>query len=253
MEVLVKGPSESEDWEKLRSKAKVPSFDLKISIPKRALEVFWGEGSVVVKRWTSSLKLQMTEGNLSFEKGEGPLMIQLIKGRLKVIEHQGNVELQTYKGQAFVEKIKGSLSVNNHSSTYQIQEQEGPSDFRNHSGTIVYKSIKGNMFLKNVSGVVSLTELEGSFEGELERGAINVEASKLLSFVANSDAAPVTLKVPKDSGARVRLRSEKGRLRAPAHLRKVRKGRWTELTGRLRGEEQGQIKIVSKYGDIMLK
>ena len=253
MEVLVKGPSETEDWEKLRSKSELPSFDLKVRVPKRSLEIFWGEGSVVVKRWVSPISLQMTEGDVSFEKGEGPLMAQLIKGRLKITEHQGNIGLQTFNGQVFLENTKGSLNVNNHSSSYQIKDHQGPSDFRNHSGTVVYKAIKGNMSLKNVSGVISLTELDGSFEGEFDKGAINVEALKLQNFVVNTNSAPITLKFPKDSGARVKLRSEKGRLRAPSHLRKIRKGRWTELRGQLRGGEQGQIKIVSKYGDIMLK
>ncbi|NQZ18859.1 MAG: DUF4097 family beta strand repeat protein, partial [Bdellovibrionales bacterium] len=151
------------------------------------------------------------------------------------------------------EKVKGAVTINNHSASYQITEIEGPSDFRYHSGTVAYKIIKGQVRLKNVSGVVSLNELDGSFEGDLQKGAINVVATHLQSFVANSDSSPVTLKVSKKSGARVKLRSEKGRLIAPIHLRKVKKGRWSERIGRLKGEEQGQIKIISKYGDIVLK
>lgn len=253
LEVIVKGPSESEDWEKVRANNSIPSFEIKLTAPQKAMEVFWSEGSVLAKKWKAPLTVQMTEGDMAFEMGEGPLMAQLIKGRLKVLDHQGDVELQTYNGQVFLEKIKGTLKVNNHSSNYQIQEQQGSSDYRNHSGSLVFKDIKGQIRLKNISGVISLNELNGSFEADMDKGAVNVVASQLQNFVVNTESAPVTLKAPRSSGASVKIRSEKGRLHAPTHLRKSTKGRWTELTGRLKGDDQGQIKIVSKYGDIVLK
>ena len=55
VEIVVKGPSEQEDWDKVRSKSAVPTFNLKILAPIRPIEVYWGEGKVISSAWPSDL------------------------------------------------------------------------------------------------------------------------------------------------------------------------------------------------------
>lgn len=252
VEVFVKGPSEQEDWEKLRA-GQVPPFDMRITAPLRPLEIFWGEGSFSASGWKSNLSLQMTQGAIKVSESMGNLNLQLINGRIAVDKHQGNVDIQSFKGQVVTDETKGAMTLNNHSSIYKLTNHEGPVELRNHSGSVTMNKIKGRSVVKNVSGVVRLLEYSGSFDGDFSKGELRAKVKSLQSFSVISDDAAITLDAPKESGAMVSLRSEKGSLWAPIHLRKTKKGLWTERNGRLKGKEQGNIKIISKYGNIVLK
>ncbi len=253
IEIRLKSGSAQQGWDQVRSKTDVPSFDMKITAPRKAIEIFWNEGQVLAESWKSDLNLQMTTGNAKITKGEGDLQVQLLTGRLEISEHLGNISLQTFKGQTLISKTNGALSINNHSARCQFNEHEGPLEIRNHSGSTTLAQIKGNVTVKNVSGAVSLSDFEGSFSGDFSKGALDAKVTRLQNFSVNSGDATVTLDAPKDSGAIVSLRTEKGKLWAPLFLQRLKKGRWQERKGRLKGKEQGNIKIISKYGDIVLK
>lgn len=253
LEVVVKGPSEQESFEKWRGGQKLPHFDMKVTAPVRPLEIFWGEGEVFTKGWKSGLSLQMNNGKTKIEEGDGPLKIQLIRGRIDVAKHQGAIDIQSFKGETILTETKGTLSLNNHSAKYQLTGHQGPIRIKNHSGTISMKEVDGSSQVRNVSGVMRLRDYSGSFSGEFTRGSLDAKVKSLQSFVINSEDAAITVDAPKESGARVSIRSEKGRLWGPPYLRKIKKGRWTERKGRLKGKEQGNIKIISKYGDIVVK
>jgi len=253
LEILVKGPSETEDWEKLRSGANFPEFEMKITLPPKSLEIFWAQGQVVADSFPADLSVQMTEGDVHVGAGKGHLMLQLIKGRGKVLKHEGPIDIQSFNGQFTLSQSQGSLTVNNHSANYSISQHKGPLEIRNHSGSIKVVDMQGTVTLKNVSGVVSLDKIQGSLSGDVNGGRLDAKFDSLQSFSLASEKGVVHLEAPKDSGALVSLRSEKGQMYAPIHLRKQRRGRWTERKGQLKGQEQGNIKIVSKYGDIVLK
>jgi hypothetical protein len=253
IEVRVKNSLEQEGWNKLTQSQEVPSFQMKVTAPMRPLEIFWHEGQVFTDQWKSDLTLQMTQGKVKLTKGEGNIRLQLLDGRLEVSEQVGAVALQTYKGETRLSKNKGSLVVNNHSARVDVTEQEGPVEFQNHSGTLSIKKQTGTAVVRNVNGAVVLREFSGSFEGDFSKGSLDAKVDVFQNFRVTSDEAAVTLDVPKESGASVHLRTEKGRLWAPIYLQKLKKGRWVERKGRLKGKEQGNIKIVSKYGDIVIK
>lgn len=252
-EIYVKSSVEQEGWDKVRAGKDIPVFDIKVTAPQRPIEISWDQGQVFTENWKSELTLQMTSGKAKFEKGQGKLNLQMVDGQIEVLEQQGPVALQTFKGRVILKKNKGALSLDNHSAQYFIDDQQGPVELRNHSGTLQLIKVKGQVVAKNVSGVVRLKEFSGSFQGDFTKGALDAKVEAIQNFKVSSDDAAITLDVPKDSGAQVLLRSEKGHLWAPIHLRRIKKGRWTERKGRLKGKEQGDIKIVSKYGDIMLK
>lgn len=253
VEVVVKGPSEQEDWEQLRNQKNVPEFDIKITAPQKDLEVFWGQGKFVVEQWKSNLSVQMTDGDMRVGQSKGNLMLHLIKGRMKVTEHQGNIETQTFNGQVVLEKTKGMVVIDNHSALYTVDEHNGPLEFRNHSGSLVDNKSSGSLNIKNISGVITIRDFSGSLEGEIGKGSLNAKMTNVQNVVVNSEEAAITLDVPDESGAMVSLRSQKGDLRSPDYLEKNEKGLWIEHKGRLKGKEQGNIKIISKYGNIVLK
>lgn len=253
IEIFVKGPSEQEDFEKFLEDKSVPPFILKVSAPVRPLEIFWAKGRFNLEKWDANVTLQITEGQVITRETKGALNIQIVEGRIDSAKHQGPMDIQAFKGQIILAETKGAISIDNHSASYGINEHEGPVNISSHSGSGTLTKISGNLKVNNVNGLLSLKEFSGSFEGEFSKGSLQAKLTQIQSFSVNSDEAAITLDVPKESGARVSLRSEKGRLWAPSHLQKVRKGQWTELRGRLKGKEQGNIKIISKYGDIVLK
>ncbi len=252
-EILVKGSSEQEDFEQLREGKNLPHFDIKVTAPQRPMEVYWNEGDVMVENWQSDLSTQVTKGTFLSRKGKGRYKVQMIDGTVDFAEHQGAIDVQTFKGKLKLVKTKGDLTINNHSASLLLSEHEGPIRIQNHSGSARLTDVKGRARVKNIAGVFRLTKYSGNFDGDFEKGSLVANFESLQSFKVNSEEAAVTLNAPKDSGALVSLRSEKGNLWGPPTLRKVKRGRWTEKKGRLRGEEQGNIKIISKYGDIVLK
>jgi DUF4097 and DUF4098 domain-containing protein YvlB len=253
LEILVRGPSETEDWEKLRAGTDLPEFEMKVTLPPKKLEIFWGKGQVVLEGFTADVSLQVTEGDVAASNGAGHLMLQLINGRGKLVNHKGPVDVQTFRGQMVTEKTQGYFHINNHSATYRVTDHKGPMDVRNHSGSVLASQIQGALTVKNVSGQVNFADVDGSLVGEIGSGRLSAKFQNLQNFSLQSERGTVTLEVPKSSGANVNLRSEKGKMYAPMYLGKSVRGRWTERKGRLKGDEQGNIKIVSKYGDIVLK
>ena len=255
VEVIVKGRAEQEDWNKVRS-GKRPSFRLKIFAPARPLELSWHKGVITAKDSVASITAQLTEGKFISENGKGTLSVQLINGSMSIKKHTGNLNLQSYKGSVSLSQTKGVLRVDNHTSRYTVNEHQGSAEINNYSGPVAIEAMEGALTLYNQSGVVSVLEHSGSIKGETSKGSLTAKAKRLQDFVVTSGSGLVNLKLPKDSGAFVRLRSEKGELQAykySNYLQKIRKGLWTELKGQLRGEGQGQVKIFSKYGNIVLR
>ena len=255
LEVSMKDSSSTErqDWSKIRSTKEVPGFGVRITVPRRPVEIFWHEGQVVVHKWEQSLSVQMTRGDIELKDGQGSLVLQLIQGRVKISGHKGKVELQSFGGQVSVDKTEGEWRLDNHSSSYKINGHRGPISLRNYNGSLDMRKVYGDLVVRNQNGKLKLNRFRGNFEARIEKGSLQAEVERLGNFTVESEEASIVLNVPKKSGAQVSLRSQKGRVKGPKHLRKIQKGLWEEYRGRLKGQKQGNIKIVSKYGDIVLK
>ncbi len=253
VEISVKNSLEQKDWEKIRSRDRIPDFEIKVTAPFRPMEIFWDEGQVLVSQWNESLSIQMTHGYIDTKGGKGPLMLQLINGKIKVSDHKGDVGIQSFSGKVFIKKTKGALDIDNHSAIYEVSGHWGTLGLRNYSGSVTTHGTRGSCLAGNINGKIHLNGFEGSFEGDFKGGSLNAKTKSLQNFVVKSEEASVVLKVPRRSGAKVSLQSQKGRIVGPRYLRKIRKGRWLERRGRLKGKDQGHIKIVSKYGEIVLK
>ena len=253
LEISMKGSLEQKDWEKIRSGDQNPDFDIKVTAPFKPVEVFWNEGLVSVGRWKESLSVQMTRGNMDVKEGRGLLMLQLIRGRIKVSNHKGDIGIQSFGGRVFVKKTKGTLDIDNHSAVYNVSNHQGVLGLRNYGGSVTARQTRGAFLVRNISGKIRLEGFEGSFEGDFDDGSLNARVKNLQNFVVKGEEASVVLKVPQKSGAKVSLQSRKGRIIGPRYLQKIRRGQWVERRGRLRGKEQGHIKIISKYGEIVLK
>ncbi|MEM7646863.1 MAG: hypothetical protein AAF203_08145, partial [Pseudomonadota bacterium] len=221
MEVVVKGPAEQEDWDKLRTKQEIPEFEMKLWVPPRELEVFWHSGAVVAQKWKGNLSLQMTEGAIKVEDGEGQLRLQMISGRVQVTNHKGNLDIQSFKGQVVTEQTQGLLSLDNHSAKAKVSKHNGPFHLNNHSGTISMVEVEGASQIRNVTGIVRASGFSGSLTGEIEKGSLSVKAKVVQNFTVNSSEAAITLDAPKESGAQVSLRSEKGHLWVPVYFQKI--------------------------------
>lgn len=253
VEILVKGPSEQEDWSKVRSGARIPDFDIKVTAPLKPLEIFWDEGQISVNQWNENLSIQMNHGRIETTRGKGSLVLHLIKGLIRISGHRGSIGIQSFNGRVFTKKTEGTLDIDNHSAVYEVTGHQGTLGLRNYSGSVLVSKARGPVLVRSVSGRIHLENFDGTFNGDLKGGSLDAKVKNLRNFVVKSEQAPVTLTVPRKSGARVSLRSQKGRVIGPAYLQKVRRGLWKERRGRLRGQEQGHIKIVSKYGKIVLK
>ena len=252
-QILVKGPSEQEDWNHLRTGSQLPQFHMKVSMPPKPVEVFWAEGEILVDQWNANLSLQMNKGTIQIQKGQGMVKAQLLEGDLQILQRKGSVEAQIFKGQMTAKGIEGSLRLDNFGALCRISDHKGPIDIHNHSGKLNLDNIEGGTSFENVSGAISLSQLAGSLEGNFVKGSLTAHLSSLQNINITSQDAAISIDAPKDSGAQVRLRSEKGDIWGPSFLHKSRKGLWVERKGRLKGKQQGSIKIVSKYGNIVLK
>lgn len=253
LELTVRSQNDSIDWERVQKRAEWPQFDIKLSVPAKKTEIFWGEGQVVIQNLKQDISVQMNEGDLSLTQHEGAAVVSLLKGRLKVAGTKGQLEIQSFQGQVQLENTQGAMTINNYSAAYRMENHQGPLQWINHSGNLVSKDLRGAVKIFNSSGMMSFKDLSGSIEGELKRGALSAQLKSVQTVSLTSDEAAIQLETPKESSALVSMRSEKGHLKAPPYFGKLQKGQWTELRGQLKGKEQGNIKIISKYGDIVLK
>jgi|GEM_PF-4419650 len=250
--IAVKGPSELEDWAKI-GEGKVPTFSLKISGPPRKVFVSWQEGSVDFKNWQQDVTVNTTKSSITTSGTKGALNLQSLNGTIKVAEHEGTMNLQARTGSMSVTNGSGPLTVSNLSASVRLLGHKGPVDLQTYRGGFSSQDGEGDIVFDSAAGALVVTGHTGSLRGVSKSGAISVKGKVIQDFNVTTDSGSVTLDLPKSAGAYVSIRSERGKLRGAPNFAKVRKGRWTELKGKLKGKDQGQVKIVSKYGDIVVK
>ena len=212
VEILVKGPSESEDWEKVRA-GDVPEFSLNLSAPSRPIAISWQEGKIELVGWEADATIHSTKGLIKSEKGKGLRNIQLLNGEISLNGHEGNIQIQSRLGKVWVKDSKGRITVDNYSSTYQVNNHQGGVDVQNYSGKMNLVGMAGQLNFNNNLGNFTLSGLTGSIKGESAKGVIKVKAKQIQDFIVNSHSGPVVLDLPKEAGAYVSIRSEKGTLR----------------------------------------
>lgn len=254
LEISLVGSSETDTWSQVLSpQGQAPEFEMKLSLPPKKVEVFWHHGLVFFDQYKGDATAQVSQGDIKAKGGEGSLALQLLKGRLHIVDHKGPLHLQVFQGKVDIKSGEGRLDLDSFSAEVNITEHKGPVAFKNHSGQVLASKVQGNMTLKNISGTLTLTDMEGSLNGEMGGGRLSAKFLSLQNFSLQNERGVVNLQVPPSSGALVSVRSQKGQIYVPPYLGKQVRGTWTERKGQLRGDEQGQIKILSKYGDVVLK
>lgn len=255
LEIRLTGASETDAWTQVLSSQTKPSpeYEMKLSLPPQKLEIFWHQGLVFIDKFKGDVAAQVSQGDIKAQNSEGQLSLQLIKGRLQVNDHKGPMDIQTFQGQTQIKNTAGLLSLDNFSADVNITGHKGSFEFKNHSGAVIATKVQGALTIKNVSGTLTVTDVDGSLKGEMGSGRLTAKFQTLQNFSLQNESGTISLQVPKTSGALVSVRSQKGQIYVPPYLGKRVRGQWTERSGQLRGSEQGNIKILSKYGDVVLK
>ena len=251
VEIRVRGPSSAQDWEKIQNQiGLIPAFEMVLKLPQKPVEIFWPQGSVSVENWSAPMNVQVNKGRVYLSKGRGDSSIQILDGTLRVEDHRGPLNLQTYKGQVFLKKIEGSLRVQNQMSSYKVSQFQGTGIFKNHVGNLSLSDVQGAMNLSSFGGFIVIRHLSGDFLGKINETSLKLQPSPLGKVEVHSKRGQVVLGVPKNSGASLKIRSLKSRVKTPSYLRRLKKGSWIEWTGRFKGKEKGSIEIVSEYGEV---
>jgi hypothetical protein len=235
--------------------AKPESPELVMDIEGFAVPVEIGakSGAVTVSNWSQPLSIVLVNGTVKSSVTEGRLRIQNQTGVISVDRHQGGLEVDSFAGKLAAQDVNGDVDVSDFSGDSSILRMKGNLDWRSHSGALSLNQSSGSLDFINGRGVVQVAAFEGAVRGQTELGSVTVAVQGLSDVRIESNQGAVSVKLPADSGASLRLRAEDGFVSVPASLRDAVSGGGRQASGQLPGVgPRGSVDLKSKSGALRI-
>ena len=247
-----KGPDGKAAWAQWL-KPNGPELHIELEAPSVPVEISLREGQVNSLGWKQSIAVVMMNGGIRSSGGEGLLRLQLQRGEVKVESHRGKVEVDSYGAKIAINALEGDLQLSNFGGESNLSALKGNLEVASHSGAIIVSKSTGSADFTTGRGTVNFSEFEGPLKGQADQGSVVVGVEGEAEVSIDSLQAPVTVKLPQNSGASLRLKSDEGVLNIPESLRGA--GSVGKVyNGRLRGDgSKGNVVVKSKSGNVRVR
>lgn len=246
-------PEDRTGWIKALESTAGPEMHFELVAPSVPVEVSIRSGEVQAQNWKESLSITLVDGKVKTNSGEGPLKVQIQRGEVRVDEQRGNVAVDSYAAKVTLNSVRGDLSLSNFAGDSSLNEIRGHLNLVGSSGAMNITQSSGSADFSMMRGAFNMTTFEGPVKGYTGQGPVTVAIKGEADVQVESDQAPVTVKLPANSGARLNVQTETGYLRLPDPLQKNLAGA-RRYTGRLQGAgEKGGVNVKSKSGFIRIQ
>jgi hypothetical protein len=146
------------------------------------------------------------------------------------------------------------LELTNFAGESSLSNVHGNIESLSQAGSLAVAESGGSMEFTSGRGGVSMVGFEGPIHGQTDHGAVSVSVAGEAEVHVDSNQGPVTVKLPADSGALVRLQTEEGQVAAPESISKGTTGRPKLISGRLAGTgPKGTVALKSKDGILRVR
>jgi hypothetical protein len=178
--------------------------------------------------------------------------------------HEAHISVAVPNGcPARVSVLTASATVGGIEASTSVRSLSGSITLDGVTGSITADTVSGNVEARGLAGRLSFKSVSGDLtlaNGSLDRLDAKTVSGRMTADLARACGAlqiatvsgPVTIRLPADANARVRLRSAAGRVRSEfAGLDRLDRPGTTTLTGTL-GAGSGQLAVTTMSGQVTL-
>jgi hypothetical protein len=246
------GPTSRTDWQS-QLKSGFPEFTLEIQSPSVPTEIAWREGNVNITGWRSNASITAVDGAVKLAKNEGDIRVQLQKGEIALQNHKGRVEIDSHMARVAITHVEGDVNLENFSGDSNLQDAKGSLRLRSVSGATLVSKSSGSVDFENGRAGLSIQGFDGQIRGQTEEGPVSAQIEGETDVHIESVQGHVSLKLPPNSGAQVRLQTEDGQLTGPDSLSSARGAESKTLAGKLGGQVRGNVVVKTKSGNVRIR
>jgi DUF4097 and DUF4098 domain-containing protein YvlB len=151
-----------------------------------------------------------------------------------------------------VSDVEGGLNLANFGGDSNLTSIRGHIDLKNHAGTMSVSKSSGSLdFLAGRAGL-TIQGFEGPIRGQTDLGAVTVGVEGDTEVSIESNQGNVSVKLPNDSGAAIRMQSDEGSVSPPEGIRPSGSGK--SASGRMNGSgPKGTVVLRSKSGAVRIR
>lgn len=252
--IEIKGPDSKLAWNQWL-KPSAPELNFEIEAPQVPVEVNVREGILTVQNWKQALFIGLVSGAIRTTATEGQMRAQIQRGEIKIEKHRGRVEVDSYGAKLSLQELEGDLDLTNFAGESNLNLVHGNIDVRSQAGAVALGKSSGSFDFILGRGSVVVSGFEGSVRGQTDQGAVAATLEGESDVHIESNQGPVTVKLPANSGASVRLQTDEGSLAAPEAIASgAAAARAKVLSGRLNGTgPKGAVAIKSKSAPLRVR
>ncbi len=251
--IETKGPDTKEAWAQWM-KAGSPELVLEIEAPVVPAEIWVREGAVSAQNWKESLMASVVTGSVKTAQTEGALRVGIQRGEVKIEKHRGPAEVDSYGAKLTASEIEGDLDLSNFGGESTLTQVKGTIGVRTHAGGLAINKSSGSVDFMTGRGGVQLAGFEGPVRGQTDQGNVSAQIEGEAEVNIESNQGIVSVKLPSDSGATVRLQTEEGSLALPEAVRAPASAQQKVFSSRLEGDgPKGSVQAKSKSGTVRLR
>lgn len=251
--IETKGPEGKQAWSQW-IKNSAPELSIDIESPGIPTELVAHSGTISLLNIKQPTTIQLVQGTIRTSATEGLLRIGMQNGSVAIEKHQGKLELDAFSVKLNLQELAGDLNLTNFSGDSNVSKIKGNIEVKSNTGLINISKSAGSLDFLAGRGPLLVANFDGPVRGQSDLGAVTIGLDADADVNIESNQGPVTVKLPSNSGALIRLQSEEGSLAAPEPVKQVGSAKARLVSGRLGGDgPKGNVSVKSKSGALKVR
>ncbi len=253
VEIRAFPPGTVTEWSRWVQGRHAPEVKLEVSAPAgMSLEIYWQRGDAKVTQWRAPVFISSEDGHIAIENMIGDLTLRTLLGSLKVDGIKGNLSIENFASTLAISDVTGHARVRTFSGETHLKKIVGPTVISSQKGGVTTVDTLGGMDIQTGVATIHIADHKGSLVGHSDGGSIHANVKGPVDVRLVSVSGPLALTVGRESAANVSL-STKGQLNAPKELEKKSGPDSKVISGQLRGNQPGHLRLSSETGELSLR
>ncbi|MFK8136775.1 MAG: hypothetical protein AB8E15_00300 [Bdellovibrionales bacterium] len=216
------------------------------------LDISFEKLKLIGNNWSGNIDLKGKSLGLKLEESQGRLNINSLNGNAQILSHKGNVRVDSFSTAFTIKSLEGKLNFTGFQGNQVLNNVKGDLDLSVNQGSLKVTESEGDLNLTSNRASLQLLGQNGNIKAKLKLGKALISLADGKRLRVNSEEAPVTVSLPKTSGAHVNVGTKDGELFYPRYLEMKRYPQWKVASGRLRGSKNGSVYVRTEKAKVRL-
>ncbi|MEO7561089.1 MAG: hypothetical protein ABIT07_00770 [Ferruginibacter sp.] len=167
-------------------------------------------GNITLKGISGTQNFFTSGGNLNLENISGKVKGRTSGGNIYVVNTKDDIDLSTSGGNIIAGNCSGNLTLSTSGGSLSLSGLRGKINATTSGGNVRGNKIEGELFTHSSGGNIILNDMYCSLETSTSGGNIDVAIKEFGKFTKiNNSGGNITLQIPKNKGADLRLSARK--------------------------------------------